>query len=271
MKNIVYKQVSNYGTSHPVYARLLVQTRELLQWADLSKDKQDRLFTIYNGLKKRLLNCHELYDRLIGAANETLKAARSNPDGSHKRQPFLIDLEHEAEAFLYKSKDYFRDLVDVLKVFFPTIKEDRANAFYNASGKGDGKLTEWASRQFGSTDSFTDMLRYEQAWMEELIRKRNAAEHPSGHSGILTIENFQPGPEGVLVPPSWHRDGLPATSILADINAAMDDMLTLAEDILIACIMKTWKFSNIEFAQIPEKDRNPNCPIRIKVQLRREQ
>ena len=61
---------------------------------------------------------------------------------------------------------------------------------------------------------------------------------------------------------------MPPTDLLADIETAMDNMLTLAEDVLVACITKTAKSSILEFTAIPEKDRNPNYPIRIRVQLR---
>ena len=74
MKDIVIRRVSNYGTSHPVFARLRVQSDELLQWANLPKDKQDDVLGIHIGLTNRLLKCHEGYARLIAAGSATLKA-----------------------------------------------------------------------------------------------------------------------------------------------------------------------------------------------------
>ncbi len=266
MKDILICRVSNYGTSHPVVARLRVQSHELLQWADLPRDKREAVFTIYDGLKNRLLKCDECYDRLKAALKETREPGHVGFTGPHI-QPYLIGLENEAETFLYESKNYFRDLLGVINVFFGTDFHE-ARIFYTSSVKGDVKLSKWAGRRFGPADSFTGMLRNEQDWIRELIRKRNAVEYPGEKSGTLRIENFQLAPDGLVVPPSWNRDSLPPTDLLVDIEAAMDNMLTLAEDVLVACITKTAKFPIIEFAAIPEKNRNPNCPIRIRVQLK---
>jgi hypothetical protein len=256
--NIVIRHVSLYGTSHPVVARLLMQTRELLPWAGLPNKKQDLVYGIHHELKNRLLKCHEGYARLVAAKKRTLQTTQLDP--------YLIGLESEAQTFVYDSKNYFRDLLGIINVFFGT-KFDGASDFYDASGKGDGKLTRWASRRFGPTDPFAEMLRTEQGWIGELIRKRNAVEHVGGKSGTLTIENFTQRFDGRFMPPSWHRDNLSPTDLLADIEAAMDGMLTLAEDVLVACISKTTKWSNIKFVAIPEQDRKPDCPLRIIVQL----
>jgi hypothetical protein len=257
--NIVKQQVSNYGTSHPVVARLLMQSRELLPWAGLPNDIQNIVYGIHYELKNRLLKCHEGYARLVAAKKRMLQTPQLDP--------YLIDLENEAETFLYDSKNYFRDLLGIINVFFCTNFHE-ARDFYDASGKGDGKLTQWASRRFGPTDPFTEVLRTEQDWIGELIRKRNAVEHPGEYSGALTIENFTSRSDGLFTPPSWHRDNLRPTDPLADIEAAMDGMLTLAENILVACIAKTTKWSIIKFAAIPEQDRKPDCPMRIIAQLR---
>jgi hypothetical protein len=257
--NIVRQHVSIYGTSHPVVARLLMQSRELLPWAGLPNEKQDVVYGIHYELKNRLLKCHESYTRLLAEKKRTLQTPQLDP--------YLIGLKNEAETFLYDSKNYFRDLLGIINVFFRTNFKE-ARDFYDASGKGDGELTGWASRQFGPTDPFTEMLRTEQDWIGELIRKRNAVEHPGEYSGTLTIENFTPRSDGRFTPPSWHRDNLSPTDLLADIEVAMDNMLTLAEDILVACITKTTKWPIIKFVAIPEQDRKPDCPMRIIVQLR---
>jgi hypothetical protein len=224
--NIVKQHVSIYGTSHPVVARLIMQCRELLPWAGLPNEKQRVVHNIHYQLKNRLLKCHEGYDRLVAAKKKTLQIPQLDP--------YLIGLENEAQTFLYDSKNYFRDLLGIINVFFGT-DFDKASDLYDASAKGDGKLTRWASRKFGTRDPFAVMLRAQQGWIGELIRKRNAVEHIGGKSGTLTIANFTQRPDGRFTPPSWHRDNLSPTDLLADIQAAIDDMLTLAEDILAAC------------------------------------
>ncbi|HYA34646.1 MAG TPA: hypothetical protein VEF03_03455 [Candidatus Binataceae bacterium] len=265
MKNIGIRRVSNYGTSHPVVARLRLQSLELIRWACLPVEKQKRAIQIYDSLKNRLLKCHECNVRLETAAKDALSSSLGFA-GANVR-PHLIGLEQEAETFLYESKNYLRDLLGVFNVFFGT-KFDEASDFCSNMGKGRRKVTEWASERFGPKDRFTKMLQEEEPWIRELICKRNAVEHPRGKSGVLKIDNFQQMPDGRMAPPSWARDQQPPTDVLGDLRIAMDNMLTLAEDILVACIENTTDFP-IEFTSIPEKERSAACPIRITVQMKK--
>ncbi|MGH7924513.1 MAG: hypothetical protein ACREQH_07985, partial [Candidatus Binatus sp.] len=105
----------------------------------------------------------------------------------------------------------------------------------------------------------------EQDWVGELIRKRNAAEHPGERSGTLKIENFKVTKEGYLIPPTWRRDESPATDVFQDLETYLDNLLTLAEEVLVWCIFHRTE-SDIQVFEIPEKDRNPTCPIRLRLQ-----
>ena len=87
---------------------------------------------------------------------------------------------------------------------------------------------------------------------------RNAVDHPGGSSGTIIIHNVRAHPQG-LIPPAWSRGG-PESDIFSDMKTAMDNMLTIAEDWLIACIEKTSPFGVIAFYQIPEAERDAKCP-----------
>lgn len=261
----VIKKISNYGTSHPIVARLQIQTHELVQFSDIPKDRKDRVTAIYFRMAERLLKCHEAHDRAIAALQKTSNEFKPTPDARMMNAPHVIGLESEAETFLQEGKNFLRDLVGVLNVFFGT-DFDEASAFYNPKGR-DGKLVEWATAKFGPNEPFTAMLVYEQCWVGELIRKRNAVEHPGGYSGALHINNFQPLPDGRFVMPTWHRDDNPPADIFSDLDVCLDNLLTLAEDILVACIVHTMQHKIIQFGEIPENERDPKCPIRLRATL----
>src|SRR3984893_4474676 len=79
------------------------------------------------------------------------------------------------------------------------------------------------------------MLSREEYWISDIIKLRNAVEHPGGHSGTLVIENFKMTPVG-LTPPTWTRVGnepRPSTFVFHDLDAFQHNMLTFAEDILL--------------------------------------
>ena len=56
-------KILNHGTSHPVVARLHVQTSELINFTDLSQEAKDKARTIYFEAAKRLLYCDDLRDK----------------------------------------------------------------------------------------------------------------------------------------------------------------------------------------------------------------
>lgn len=260
------KKVSNYGSSHPVVARLILQTHDLLQWADLSKEERDLVIVLYDDLKNRLLKCHEAFDRLVKALNITIEECEFQEDGSSKYEPHVIGLEGEVETILYESKNYLRNLLGILRIYFD-YECDEASYFYDAKGKGASTLVKWASEKFGEDDPFTRMLVTEHEWIEDLIRSRNAIEHPGGHSGTLYIHNFTKLEGGRYLAPTWNRDDGEPKGLYQDIEVILDNLLTLAEDLLVSCNVHRAIHKIIQYIQIPEDERNPESPKRLTVQL----
>jgi hypothetical protein len=265
----VFKKVLNYGTKHPVIARLKLETFDFLEWTELSKDKRERVIGAYFDLSERLLKCHEVYERLVTKRDTALAEVQPTTDPRVRGVPYLIGLKGELETFLYEGKNFLRELLVVVNTFFGT-KFREASAFCVHSGKSEAKVVEWAAKQFGAHDNFTTMLASEHQWLDELISKRNAVEHPGGRSGTLHIENFKPASDGGLVTPTWRRDETPACDIFQDLETYLDNLLTFAEDVLVSCVYHNAARGIVElqFVEIAEEDRNPSCPRRIKIQAR---
>lgn len=261
------RKVSNYGTKHPVVARLRLQTHELIQWADLTKEQEIAVVEIYSGMADRLLKCDEGYQRLLAAREESLADLTPSPEARVKTAPHVIGLKGEVETILYESKNFLRDLLGIFRVFFEADFEE-ANAFYNPKG-GHGKLVEWANTRFGPDDPFTAMLVFEQSWTGETIQMRNAVEHPGRKSGTLYIENFRMLPDGQYLQPCWYRDKNAPSSLFPDLNVLLANLLSLAEDVLAECILHKTRHKNIQFYVIPENERRSDCPVRLGVTLKR--
>jgi len=261
-------KTSNYGTSHPVVARLVVQTHELLQFADLSEVERDSVLALYDGLKRRLLKCHEALVRLINELNSTVEECGFKEDGSSKYEPHVIGLVGEVETILYEAKNYLRDLLGILKVYFDC-ECDEASYLYDPKGVGVSRLAKWASGQFGEDDPFTKMLITEHEWTEDVIRRRNAVEHPGGISGTLHIHNFTRSEDGRYVLPTWNRDDNEPKGLYPDLECILENLLTLAEDLLVSCNVHRTKYKIIQYVEIPEEDRNLECPVRVVAQLKK--
>jgi len=60
------KQVSSHGTSDPIFARLSVQTHELIQFCAISQEKKDAIFRIlHDDVQPRLLTCDDIAKAIV--------------------------------------------------------------------------------------------------------------------------------------------------------------------------------------------------------------
>ncbi len=223
---------------------------------------------VYDRLKDRLLKCHEAFNRLCKALNKTIEECEFQKDGSSKLAPYIMGLEGEVETILYEAKNYLRDLLRILKIYFDYECNEAAYLYPKPKGKGTSRLVEWATGRFGKDDPFTKMLVTEQEWIEYVIRRRNAIEHPAGHSGTLHIHNFSQCEDGRYVLPTWNLDNNEPKGIYPDIEVVLENLLTLAEEFLVLCNMHRTKFEIIQYIEIPEDTRKPECPKRFAVQLK---
>lgn len=264
----------NHGVSHPVVARLAVQTSELVGFSTLSKEKRDAICELYmSDLQRRLLKCHDIFNRLQTATREAAASAEKDQESATGRVvmlPAVVGLVDETESFLYEVKNYLRDLLHLFRILFDYPEEIEASKFYDPKDGGDSKLVKWASATFGDKDQLTILLRSEQGWIGQLIRKRNAIEHPGGRSGTLAIHNVRMRADRRFIAPSWSLDGEPETDIYTEMSVAMENLLTIGEDLLAISLKKFFGELPVEFYEIPLEQRDALIPKRLKAGLRPE-
>ncbi|AVA22787.1 hypothetical protein [Rhizobium sp. NXC24] len=268
----VFQQVSNHGASHPVVARLTLQTFELLNAVHIEKETREAIMEVYMGLQTRLLHCYDLADRIFDERERTLNAFLLELRKGNTSVPFIIDLQVNAESFLLAAKQYLRDLVKPLNLLFGANLPIEASIFWDKTGAGNSQIVKWATAEFGKDHSITKMFSDDHDWIAELVKKRNAVEHPGGKNGTLIIENFKLK-GGRVVAPSWYRDGSknPTPSdILSDILATRENMLTLGEDIVAHAVEQKGMSKALQIAEIPVEERDPKTPIRLQIVLNEE-
>jgi hypothetical protein len=263
------RKISDVGTRHPVVARLGVQTNELVKWLRVEEAQSHALLELYiNTLTQRLLRCHECRDDLAAEMEEAVRVASEQNDRRAQNVPHVLRLEGIAEAFLYEAKNYLRDLVGVFQILYKCPLKD-ASAFADMKDEGQSKLLKWAIRTFGAAHDLSKMLAAEQQWVTEVVRKRNAVEHPGEQSGKLAIKNIElvPTHPGQYLPPRWGRTGCLDSSIMKDMDCILDNLLTLAEDLLVHVIKQSPVSNVIAFYEITPSERDPSCPTRLRMSL----
>jgi hypothetical protein len=123
-------------------------------------------------------------------------------------------------------------------------------------------------KQLGSKAPVCHFLKENRKWMQRIIKMRNASEHPGGWSGTLSISNIEAVKDQagntILNEPGWSLDGKQPFSIASFMCTAVENMLSFAEDLLVVSFVQLHPKSIIAFAEIPEMERDPRCPIRLR-------
>ncbi len=262
-----FRKISDYGVSNPIVARLSVQTNDLCRLFFMDEKLVQAAFDIYGfKVQPRLLECYrvhqELEAELVKIDQEmTKQGLRSRPCASLSEIPSIPRLQALCESFLYSSKASLREVVAVFGVFFGKV--------FN-SPRFD-EIAEWAAQEFGKDHELTRMLTEDHdLWIRKLVTFRNAIEHPGGKLDKLHIHDIELVPFGEgckLAEPCWAYGSEPPRPVSPDMEAATDNILTLAEDLLIVLLKTRYPDSPIGFVQIPEEQRNPKIPVRIRAQL----
>jgi len=136
------------------------------------------------------------------------------------------------------------------------------------------KAIKWATERFGENDGVTKFLTTDHDhWIHQLVKMRNAVEHPGGYSGHLHIKNFDiitsNGKTGISEP-TWNLNDDVPTLIRKDLHVFVKNILELIEDVVISALEKFGKPSILAIIEIPEDKRREEAPIRFRIGLPQE-
>lgn len=269
----VLKKHLDHGTANPIVARLALQTLKLLQQTTAQRALADGVGKLYvENLQRSLLRCYEINERFRIAFSDAVKSYGHEPQQRNAiHVPQIPNIEAELHNFLIEAKTYVRDVLKVVNLLHGTDFEEASEFTRARKKKGARSLLEFAEKTFGEYDPQTKGLQAFGPFIEEIVAKRNAVEHPGGYSGHLIIKNFEPHPAGCLDEPEWCREknGMilaEASSIRSDLDAIIDNLLVLGEEIFIS-----WAAANLrgdgmmQIAEVPEAQRDVACAMRFVV------
>lgn len=258
-----YRQISNYGTSNPIVARLSLQTQELLKFYHLTeRQKQDVFGLMFSDIQPKLLTCFGIADKIakqVAEEQQKIREGKVEVQGSAYRIPNIFNLRSDVETFLYQAKSVLRDLTRLFLILF---SKDFGNQAHFDS------VLAWSKEKFSEEHPLTAMLKTDQAWIKKIIRMRNAVEHPGGKSGTLNVLNFTSSKQAnriMVTEPLWGLNNDPPLSIATEMPVIVDNLLTFCEQVLILCLEEFKKNFPIVLVEVPESERDPICPIRYKM------
>jgi len=264
-----FQQISDYGTKNPIVARLSLQVKDIIQFFPLNETQKENVFgTMCMDVMPRIMTCYKINEEIGGEIIKCKEKINKDdiPTQSQGRTltlPSILNLNGRVETFLYNSKSALRDFIKIFNVIF------------NANLKKETKydlVYKWAKGKFGEDDNLTKVLKQNyDLWIQQIVKMRNAVEHPGGYSGHLQIHNFRItqtiNSEPLIVEPSWHLNDDPATPIIVDMTTLIHNLLTFCEETLILCLEKLDNKLPVRVVEIPENKRRPECPVRFRVTM----
>ena len=263
-------KISDQGTANPIVARLSVQTSEIIKFCPRGEEFHNSVLELFHDhVQKHLLECDqiakEIAEEILDIDSESGKEGlKKQADGRVVEVPYVIRLTPRVEQFLYCAKSALRDLARIFKLFFG---KEFDSARYD-------KVIEWAEKEFGSESELVKTLKQDQdSWIKKLISMRNAVEHPGGYSGHLYIHNVALVPPDhpnhpILETPSMQLNDEEKEPIVEYLLTTVRNILEFCEDMLVICITMEGLPKMIGFAEIPESERDPSCPIRLRAVLK---
>jgi hypothetical protein len=268
--DFVVKKISNVGSSNPIVARLSLQFDEIINFYNLPDGvRKDIVHVLRNDIQQRLLACEKIAIELNNEIVDELKTIKekglkTQSSGKVLELPHIIRLEERIEAYLYNAKSCLRDILKIYNIVFGT---DFTEARYD-------RAIKWASEKFGEEDALTRLLKADQGlWIPQVVKIRNAVEHPGGHSGFLRVQNFEAkldNAQVTITEPAWGlNDDIP-TIIRGDLLVFINNILELAEDVVLSALDKVGKPARLVILEIPKDQRNEEAPIRFRMGLAHE-
>jgi hypothetical protein len=259
------QKISDYGTATPAVARTLVQGNQLMQAFPIGEEVRSEVNEVLFEVQRQLVRCVQVWERVrdeVGRA-KALVAERGLDVQSNRGAvslPSVADLMAHAESFLQAVKLAIRDVGRLLRPFFGT---DFGHRFDRALA--------WARGRFEEGDHLVQCFAHYEPWVDEIVALRNAVDHPTDLSrGKLVVYNFRlvpsrNGPQ--LAEPAWCLSGDDPTPMLDDMQTITEGVLRISEDVLSICLLKNRGAFPLYIYEIPEANRDPKCPIRLRVGL----
>ena len=252
------------GTSTPCIARTLPQTQELIGAFPIDASRRVEIVEVSANVMSRLAACEDVAERVISQVAAGMESIEREgllvqAGGRATTLPSVLNLASEAEQFLYSAKLALRDIGGLFAAFYD-----------QPFGHRYHKAQQWATDTFGADDGLSRLLAEDSAWINQLLDMRNEVEHPKPPHGPLIIKNFElVGQRDTLqvLQPVWHLRTAPAAYIATDMRVLADNLLTFFEDLLTDGLIRSAPGAPFSIREIPLADRNPEFPIRLRVEL----
>lgn len=256
----VVKDKDNVGCSNKIVARLMVQSQELIKNLPLSINHDTVLDKLYQ-CKELLLICERISLDIVSEVNAINKQIADNSLAVYNRVinhfPQVENLEDKVSRFLANSKKYIQTLTEIFNILYGE----------NVDGPHFHKIKKILLKQYDKSNRLYKYVEETEPYIESILELRNRIEHPKKGEEFI-INNFILLPNKLIQPPEWYINGQEPCPIKEQMVQIVNDLLRFAEEFTLLCILeKIDEKIPYSVVEIPEKNRQVECPIRFNIQI----
>lgn len=264
---VVLQKISDYGTEVPAVARGLPQASHILNATNLSKAARDEVLAVVFEVQRHLVRClterKEVEKGVVDGRQLLAEKGFGTPPAYSL--PGVPDLQARCESFLHSARLALHQCGRLVSV---ALREQLGKDVPDTGHRFD-KLRSWCERELGADHPLTHMVKEIEPWAAGVVQMRNAVDHPKdGKGNALHVLNFRLGTErDSIVEPGWSLTGYAPRPILEEMGYIEEGVLLVYEDMLIGIFECIKGMPQFRLGEIPEKERDPACPIRLAVTL----
>ncbi len=260
----VISEHSEYGCGHPIVARLLLQSRDILQGAIFSRGiDQEKIVSVLYDSKEFILKCESIV-LVLGQEMDEIEAPLREKgvemdDDLRYINPFpqVKDLNDLCSRFLVSAKRCIQNYAILIDHFYGTgIRTPRFH-----------KIKNWAKDNVGDDSYLFKIVSEQEPELLRIINLRNFQEHPNDDKKT-EINNYTLLPEMAIKQPEWFVTGEDSKYIFEDMRDITSYLFQLGEMLFLHSVLENVSKSYPYIIYMVEEDKiDENCPIAYRLSI----
>ena len=254
-----FQKDMDVGTGNPIVARMSLGLFEIINFANLSKDKKEKLKINSYEMMKLLVLAEKTAKPIVEEINGIVEDIRrtgikTQSNGRCINLPSATTIEN-SRSFIKYAKQVLQKVAENINIIFD--KKYKGPHFH--------KIRDDFINEFGTDFVVTKLLIDDQSWIKKIIELRNEDEH--SNTGKPYCKNFDINQDKdkkfIVTLPTFFEE----TQIANVLEVYSHNLLTFAEEITAYSLERF--FPDIAtIYELPEDKRDPSAPKRFRMGLK---
>lgn len=260
----VITEHSDVGSAHPVVARILLQSEDILKSTLFEREvAKEAILSILHDTKEQILVCEKIYIDLSGEMFQIEKPIQENgvemDDRMRSINPFpkITNLDEICSRYLFSAKRVIHNCARMVNLFYGTgIDLPRFD-----------KIKNWALRNIGEDSHLYHLASSQEKEIVHILDLRNYLEHPTKDKKT-EIKNYALLPNMSINCPQWFVTGENPEYILDGMDRMNRFIFLFSESLFLHSALEnaSKNYPFVIYQEVEEKV-DEKCPILFRMSL----